>query len=65
MYKLLVVDEEEKILENFKDVIVGVRNVRANMNIHPTKKADLIFVTKEYREEIKQFKTYDSCNAWN
>ena len=49
----LAFDKEEKTIENFKDIIVGIRNVRANMNIHPTKKADLIFVTKEYEKEIK------------
>ena len=28
------------------------------MNIHPTKKADLIFVTKEYKEEIDASKDF-------
>ena len=51
-------DEEKDIIENFKDIIVGIRNVRANMNIHPTKKADLIFVTKEYKEEIEASKDF-------
>ena len=54
----LAFDKEEKIVENFKDVIVEIRNVRANMNIHPTKKADLIFVTKEYKDEIKESKDF-------
>ena len=41
-------------MENLKEIIVGIRNVRANMNIHPTKKADLIFVATEYKNEIEQ-----------
>ena len=51
-------DKEEKLIENIKEVIVGIRNVRANMNIHPTKKADLIFVSKEYKEEIEASKDF-------
>ena len=54
----LVFNKEEQIVENLKEVIVGIRNVRANMNIHPSKKADLIFVTKEYREEIEASKEF-------
>ena len=51
-------DKEEKMVENFKNIIVGIRNVRANMNIHPTKKADLIFVSKEYKKEIEDSKDF-------
>ncbi len=51
-------NNEEKILENLKDIIVGIRNVRANMNIHPSKKADLIFVTNEYQEEVEKSKEF-------
>ena len=51
-------EKEEKLIENIKEVIVGIRNVRANMNIHPTKKADLIFVTKEYKKEIEASKDF-------
>ncbi|MBR3002111.1 MAG: valine--tRNA ligase [Clostridia bacterium] len=46
-------DEEEKFIENLKEIITEIRNVRANMNIHPSKKTELIFVT-EYENEIKQ-----------
>ena len=49
-------ENDEKILEEFKEIITGVRNIRANMNIHPTKKADLIFVTDEYGKEINESK---------
>ena len=54
----LAFDKEEQIVENLKDVIVGIRNVRANMNIHPSKKADLIFVTSKYKEEIEASKDF-------
>ena len=40
-------DEEEISVENLKQIIVGIRNVRSNMNIHPTKKSDIIFVSKD------------------
>ena len=51
-------NKEEQIVENLKDVIVGIRNVRANMNIHPSKKADLIFVTDKYKDEIEESKDF-------
>ena len=51
-------DEEKDVIENLKEIIVGIRNVRANMNIHPTKKADLIFATKEYKAEIEASKDF-------
>ena len=42
---------EENSVENIKQIIVGIRNVRSNMNIHPTKKSDIIFVSED-RENI-------------
>ncbi|MBR0350749.1 MAG: valine--tRNA ligase [Clostridia bacterium] len=50
-------DEEEKIVENLKEIITEVRNVRANMNIHPSKKTELIFVSNLEKEltEAKEF----------
>ena len=51
-------DENKDIVENLKEVIVGIRNIRANMNIHPSKKADLIFVTKDYQKEIEDSKDF-------
>ena len=58
MYKIQAFDNEEKTLENLKEIIVGIRNVRANMNIHPSKKAELIFVTKDYAKEIEESKDF-------
>ena len=49
-----VFDKEEEFVEKIKKVIVEIRNVRANRNIHPSKKSELIFVTKEYEKELLQ-----------
>lgn len=53
-----VFDKEERTGENLKEIIVGIRNVRANMNIHPSKKSELIFVTKSNQEELEQAKDF-------
>ena len=45
-------DEKEDIVEKIKQIIIEIRNVRANMEIHPSKKSELIFVTDKYKEEI-------------
>ena len=50
--KEFVFDKEEQIVEKLKEIIVQIRNVRANMNIHPSKKSELIFVTEKYEKEI-------------
>ncbi len=47
-----IFDEEEEFVEKLKQIIVEIRNVRANMNIHPSKKSELIFVTNKYEKEI-------------
>ena len=45
--------EAENEIEKLKEIIIGIRNVRSNMNVHPSKKADLIFVTNEHEGVIK------------
>lgn len=45
---------EEDALEELKEVITGIRNIRAQMNVHPSKKSKLIFVTKKYASIIKE-----------
>ncbi|MBR3163239.1 MAG: valine--tRNA ligase [Clostridia bacterium] len=47
-------DKEEAELEKLKEIIVGIRNVRNNMNVHPSKKSDLIFVTTDYESVINE-----------
>ena len=49
-----VFDKEEKLIETIKKIIVEIRNIRSNMNIHPSKKSELIFVTEKYEKEIKE-----------
>ena len=41
-------------VEELKEVITGIRNARAKMNVHPSKKSKLIFVTKKYANIIKE-----------
>ena len=48
-----VFDKEEQFIENLKDIIIQIRNVRANMNVHPSKKSKLIFVCADYKKEIE------------
>ena len=51
-------DEEEQTVEKIKEIITEIRNVRANMNIHPSKKSELIFVTQKYENEIWEAKDF-------
>ena len=51
-------ENEEEIVEKIKQIIVEIRNVRANMNIHPSKKSELIFVTKKYEDELWDAKEF-------
>lgn len=46
--------DEENSVEELKEVITGIRNVRAKMNVHPSKKSKLIFVTNEFEKVIKE-----------
>ncbi len=52
----LAFEKEEKGIEALKEIIVGIRNLRTNMNIHPSKKSNLIFVTAEFEEMINSSK---------
>lgn len=54
----VVYDENKDILGKLKQMIVEIRNIRANKNIHPSKKADLIFVTEQYNKEIQEAKDF-------
>ena len=44
--------KEEKQIEKIKQIIIGIRNIRTNMNVHPAKKSTLIFVTENDKEMI-------------
>ncbi len=56
--KEFVFEKEEQVIEEIKEIIVEIRNIRANKNIHPSKKAELIIVTKKHKEEIEQAKEF-------
>ena len=47
-------EEAEQKIEKLKSIIVGIRNIRNKMNVHPSRKSKLIFVTKEYKDLIKE-----------
>ena len=44
--------EEEKAVEELKEIIVGIRNLRTTQNIHPSKKSEIIFVTTKLNDMI-------------
>lgn len=45
-------EAEENEIEMLKSIIGEVRNIRNNMNVHPAKKAKLIFVTEKHKDLI-------------
>jgi valyl-tRNA synthetase len=47
-------NEDEKILEKLQEIIVNIRNLRANMNVPNSKKTKLIFVTNKYKIAIEK-----------
>ena len=48
--------KEEEFVEKLKNITIKVRNIRLNMNVHPSKKVKLIFVTKNYNEFLQNAK---------
>ncbi len=53
-----VFDEEENLVEKLKKLIVEIRNVRAKMNVHPSKKSKLILVTDSDFEELEESRSF-------
>ena len=51
-------EDEEAQIEMLKELIVGIRNIRNNMNVHPSKKSELIFVTTKYNDLIEESKAF-------
>lgn len=51
-------EKEEQTIEKIKEIIVEIRNVRASKNIHPSKKAELIFVTEQYQQQLEEAKEF-------
>ncbi len=46
-------EEAEKNIERLKEIIVGIRNARASLNVQNSKKAELIFVTTKHKQLIQ------------
>ncbi|MBP3707763.1 MAG: valine--tRNA ligase [Clostridia bacterium] len=46
--------KEEMEIEKLKSVITGIRNIRNNMNVHPSRKSKLIVVTEHYVELVRE-----------
>ena len=53
-----IFEKEENFIEELKEIIVEIRNVRATMNVHPSKKSQLLFITKEFKDEIKASESF-------
>ena len=49
-------ENEEEAIEELKEIIGGIRNLRTVQNIHPSKKSKLIFVTKNLKEMLETSK---------
>jgi len=47
-------EKEKEQIEKLKTIIVGIRNLRTNLNVHPSKKSKLIFVTKTANDMLKE-----------
>ena len=46
--------KEEDLIEKVKNIIVEIRNIRNTKNIHPSKKSELIFISKTDVEAMKE-----------
>ena len=46
--------KEEEMATEMMNIITEIRNIRSKMNVHPSKKTKLIFVTTAAKEEIKK-----------
>ena len=51
-----VFKNEEEAIEELKEIIVGIRNLRTVQNIHPSKKSKLIFVTQNLSKMLETSK---------
>lgn len=51
---------EKKHIEEIKNLISQIRNIRTNMNVHPSKKSDLIFIAedKEFEKLLNDSKSW-------
>ena len=50
--------KEEEATSEIMNIITEIRNIRSKMNVHPSKKSKLIFVTAVAKEEIEKSKDF-------
>ena len=55
--KNLEFKKEEEIIEKIQQIIVEIRNIRNEKQIHSSKKAELIVVTDKYEKEVRQLES--------
>lgn len=53
-YNELYKFNEEEVIEEIKQVITNIRNVRSKLNVHPTKKSKLIFVGNNIEKNLTE-----------
>ena len=51
-------EKEEETTSEIMNVITEIRNIRSKMNVHPSKKTKLIFVTNSAESEIEKSKSF-------
>ena len=51
-------ENNEKVVDAIKEIVIEIRNIRTKMNIPPSKKVELIFVTTKYNEQLNKSKCF-------
>ena len=51
-------DKEEEVIEKLKRIIVEIRNIRTQMNVHPSKKSKLLIIKNDLEKEILEEKEF-------
>ena len=49
---------DEELAAEIMNIITEIRNIRSKMNVHPSKKTKLIFVTKTAKDEIEKSEAF-------
>ena len=52
------VNSNSSEVKTIKEIIVEIRNIRAKMNVHPSRKVELVFVTSKFANEIEASKEF-------
>ena len=51
-------NKEEEVIEKLKRIIVEIRNIRTQMNVHPSKKSKLLIIKNDLEKEILEEKEF-------